>query len=171
MEIANRFTDGEDAYHSKRAHSPEYERSSRECNQRRRSHNKDGCTMHNQVAAGYERRDGEGDEQKNDEYHKKDNYRRDRSKYSNPSAEDILHGPWRVDYAYLDDKRVCNHLMRDCRTFLKLQEAMELSPGAKPGCTTYDRTTTNQGYQIQSSTGYPQSKVYISAMIQHVQKS
>jgi hypothetical protein len=61
--------------------------------------------------------------------------------------------------------------MRDCRTFLKLQEAMELSQGAKLGCTTYDRTTTDQGYQIHSGTGYPQSKVYISAMIQHVPKS
>jgi hypothetical protein len=29
MEIANRFVDGEDAYHSKRARSPEYNRSSR----------------------------------------------------------------------------------------------------------------------------------------------
>jgi hypothetical protein len=61
--------------------------------------------------------------------------------------------------------------MRDCRIFLKLQEAMELSQGAKSGCTTYDRTTTDQGYQIQSGTGYPQSKVYISAMIQPVPKS
>jgi hypothetical protein len=61
--------------------------------------------------------------------------------------------------------------MRNCRTFLKLQEAMELSQGAKSGCTTYDRTTTDQGYQIQNGTGYPQSKVYISAMIQPVPKS
>jgi hypothetical protein len=109
--------------------------------------------MRNQVAAWYERRDGEEDEQKNDEYHKKDNYRQDRSKYSDPSVEDILHGPYRIHYAYLDGKRVSNHLMRDCRTFLKLQEAMELSQGAKPGCTTYDRITTDQGYQIQSGTG------------------
>jgi hypothetical protein len=127
--------------------------------------------MHNQVAAGYERRDGEGDEQKNDEYHKKDNYRRDRTKYSDPLAEDILHGPCHIHYAYLDGKRVSNHLMRDCKMFLKLQEAMELSQGAKLGCTTYDRTTTEQGYQIQSGTGYPQSKVYISAMIQPVPRS
>jgi hypothetical protein len=55
--------------------------------------------------------------------------------------------------------------------FLKLQEAMELSQGEKPGCMTYDRTTTDQGYQIQSGTCYPQSKVYISAMIQPVPKS
>jgi uncharacterized protein YPO0396 len=73
MEIANRFADGVDAYHSKRARSPEYDRSSRQHNQRRRSRNKDDHTMCNQVAAGYERRDGERDE--NEEYHKKDNYR------------------------------------------------------------------------------------------------
>jgi hypothetical protein len=71
MEIANRFTDGEDSYHSKRESSPEYDRSSRQHNQRRRSGNEDGRTMRNQVATGYKRRDGEGDEQENDEYHKK----------------------------------------------------------------------------------------------------
>jgi hypothetical protein len=127
--------------------------------------------MRNQVAAGYKRRDGEGDEQDNDEYHKKVNSGWVRSKYFDPSVEDILHGPCRIHYAYLDGKRLSNHLMRDCRTFLKLQEAMELSQGAKLGCTTYDRTTTDQRYQIQSGTGYPQSKVYISAMIQPVPKS
>jgi hypothetical protein len=61
--------------------------------------------------------------------------------------------------------------MRDCRMFVKLQEAMELSRGAKLGSTAYDDTTTDQGYQIQSGTSYPQSKVYISAMIQPVPKS
>jgi hypothetical protein len=156
MEIANIFVDGEDAYLSKRARLPEYDRSTGQRNQRHRSRNKDGRTMRNQVAAGYERRDGEGDE--NEEHHKKDNYIRDRPKYSDPSVEDILHEPCRIHYAYLDGKRVSNHLMRDCRTFLKLQEAMEPSQGAKPRCTTYDRTTTDQGYPIQSGIGYPQSK-------------
>jgi hypothetical protein len=75
MEIANRFADGEDAYHSKRSRSPEYDRSSKQRNQRCISRNKDGCTMRIQVAAGYERRDREVDEQKNDKYHKKDNYK------------------------------------------------------------------------------------------------
>jgi hypothetical protein len=56
-------------------------------------------------------------------------------------------------------------MMRDCRTFVKLQEAMKLSWEAKLGYTAYDRTTIDQGYQIQSSTGYPQSRVYIFAMI------
>jgi hypothetical protein len=70
--------------------------------------------------------------------------------------KDILHGPYRIHYAYLDDKRVSNHLMRDCRTFLKLQEAMELSQGAKLESTTYDRRTIDQGYQLQRDTCYPQ---------------
>jgi hypothetical protein len=75
IKIANIFADREDAYHSKRAHSLEYDRSSRQRNQRRRSHNKDGRTMCNQVAAGHERRDREEDEQNNEECHKKDHYR------------------------------------------------------------------------------------------------
>jgi hypothetical protein len=55
--------------------------------------------------------------------------------------------------------------------FLRLQEAMELSQGAKQECMPHDRATTDQGYQIQNDIGYPQSKVYISAMIQPFPKS
>jgi hypothetical protein len=122
-----------------------------------------GADLATWTAARYERRDEEGDE--NEEYHNKDNQRRERPKYSDPSAEDILYGLCPIHYAYLDGKRVSNHLMRDCRTFLRLQEAMELSQGGKQGDTTHDRATTDQRYQIQSSTGHPQSKVYISTMI------
>jgi hypothetical protein len=146
MDIANKFAHGEDAYHSKRARSPKYDESSRQSNKRRRSHNEDGHTRRNQVAAGYEKRDEEGD--KNEEYHKKDTHRRERLKYSDPSAVDILHRPCRIHYAYLDGKRVSNHLMTDCKMFLRLQEAMELSQRAKQGDTTHDRVTTDQGYQI-----------------------
>jgi hypothetical protein len=153
MEIANRFADGEDTYNSKRARSPEYDGSSRQRNQRRRSRNEDGRTRHNQVAAGYERGDEEGD--KNRQYHKKDNRGREKPRYPDPSAEDILYGPCHIHYAYLDGKRVSNHLMRDCRTFLRLQEAMELNQGAKQGDTMHDSVTTDQGYQIQSGTGHP----------------
>jgi hypothetical protein len=39
MEVANRFADGEDAYHNKRARSPEHDRSSRYNNQSHRSRN------------------------------------------------------------------------------------------------------------------------------------
>jgi hypothetical protein len=41
MDVANRFTDGEDAYQNKRTRSPEDDRSNRYINQRRRSHNYD----------------------------------------------------------------------------------------------------------------------------------
>jgi hypothetical protein len=61
--------------------------------------------------------------------------------------------------------------MRDCRTFLRLQEAMELSQGAQQGVMTHDRAITYLGYQIQSGTNHPQAKVYISAMIQPIPKS
>jgi hypothetical protein len=85
IEIANRFAYGEDAYHSKRARSPEFNAPGRQCNQRRRSRNKDGRARRNQIAAGYEKRDEEGDE--DEEYHKKDKYMRENPKYSDPSAE------------------------------------------------------------------------------------
>jgi hypothetical protein len=61
--------------------------------------------------------------------------------------------------------------MRDCGTFLRLQEAMELNQGTQRGGTTHDRVTTDQGYQTQSGTSHSQEKVYISAMIEPVTKS
>jgi hypothetical protein len=158
IKIASRFTDGEDAYNNKRARSPEVDR---ENWQRRRSRNEDGHVRRNQVATGYKREDEEGNESR--EYQDKSNHRRDKPKYSDPSAEDMLHGPSRIHYAYLDGKRVSNHLMRDCRTFLRLQDAMELSQGARQGS-----ITICQGYKIQSDVG---SKVHISAMIQPIPKS
>jgi hypothetical protein len=161
IEIASRFTDGEDAYNNKRARSPEVDRASR---QRRRSRNKDNRTRCNQVAAGYERREEEGDESR--EYQGKNNHGREKPKYSGPSAEDMLHGPCRIHYAYLDGKRASNHQMKDCRTFLRLQDALELNQGAHQGS-----TNTNQGYQVQNNARHLESKVYISAMIQPVLKS
>jgi hypothetical protein len=158
IEIASRFADGEDAYNNKRERSPKVDRANR---QRRRSRNKDGRVRRNQVAAGYEKGDEEGN--KSREYQDKSSRRRDKPKYADPSAEDMVHGPCRIHYAYLDGKRVSNHLMRDCRTFLRLQDAMELSQGAHQGS-----VTTGQGYQVQNDAG---SKVYISAMIQPIPKS
>jgi hypothetical protein len=158
IEIASKFTNGEDAYNNKMARWPEVDRVSR---QRRRSRNEDGHVRCNQVTIGYERGDGEGNESR--EYQDKSSRRRDKPKYFDPSVEDMLHGPCRIHYAYLDGKRVSNHLMRDCRTFLRLQDAMELSQGAHQGS-----VTTGQGYQVQNDAG---SKVYISAMIQPIPKS
>jgi hypothetical protein len=89
-----------------------------------------------------------------------------KSRYSGPSAEDMLYGPYRIHYAYLDGERVSNHKMRDCRTFLRLQGAMGSSQGGRQG-----EKHRSQGYQMQRLSKHLESKVYISAMIQPVPKS
>jgi hypothetical protein len=53
MDVANRFTDGEDACNNKRTHSPEDDRGNRYGGQCRRSRNFDNYGSHNQVATGY----------------------------------------------------------------------------------------------------------------------
>jgi hypothetical protein len=121
MEVANRFADGEDAYNNKRGHLPEVDRTSR---QRRRYRNGDSHGRQNQIAAGYDRRNEEGYENK--EFQTRDSRGTEKPKYSSgPSAEDMLYGPCRIHYAYLDGKRVSNHQMKDCRTFVRLQNAMD----------------------------------------------
>jgi hypothetical protein len=35
----------------------------------------------------------------------------------------MLNGPCHIHYAFVDGKRVSRHAMKDCTTFLKLQEA------------------------------------------------
>jgi hypothetical protein len=161
MEVANRFADGENAYNNKRARSPEVDRASR---QRCRSRNKDSHTRQNQTAIGYERRDEEGYGSR--EFQDRNSREKEKPKYSGPSAEGMLHGPCRIHYAYLDGKRVSNHQMKDCRTFLRLQNAMELNQGEHRG-----GTNTSQGYQVQHLARHLVSKVYISIMIQPVPKS
>jgi hypothetical protein len=104
MEVANRFADGEDAYNNKRGRSPEVDRASR---QRRRYCNGDSHARQNQIVVGYERRDEEGYE--NREFQARGNHEVEKPKYSGPSAEDMLYGPYRMHYAYLDGKRVSNH--------------------------------------------------------------
>jgi hypothetical protein len=151
MEVANRFTDGEDAYNNKRGRSPEVDRTSR---QRRRYRNEDGHARRNQIAAGYERRDEEGYESR--EFQGGGNRRAEKPKYSGPSAEDMLHGPYRIHYAYLDGKRVSNQHMKDCRTFLRLQSALDQNKGAHQG-----GKSTSQGYQMQHLAKHLESKVYI----------
>jgi hypothetical protein len=88
MEIASRFADREDTYNNKRASSPEVDKASR---QRRRPRNEDSCTRRNQIAAGYERGNEEGNRSR--EYRGKNSREREKPKYSGPSAEDMLHGP------------------------------------------------------------------------------
>jgi hypothetical protein len=116
METANRFADGEDAYNNKRGHSPEVDKMSR---QRRRYRNGDNHERRNQIAVGYDKRNEEGYE--NIEFPMRDSRGKEKPRYSGPSAEDTLYGPCRIHYAYLDGKRVSNHQMKDCRTFLRLQ--------------------------------------------------
>jgi hypothetical protein len=88
-----------------------------------------------------------------------------------------------MHYAYVDGKRVSNHLMRDYRMFLKLQEAVGFKQAGAQGSIVYGTPpppplpnhgdTTTQG-QVntgsQSNGGYVQSKGHIAAMIQPVPK-
>jgi hypothetical protein len=161
MEVANIFVDREDAYNNKRGRSPEVDKTSR---QRRRYRNGDNHGRRNQIVAGYDRRNEKGHENK--EFQTRDSKVTEKPKYSGPSAEDMLYGPCRIHYAYPDGKRVSNHQMKDCRTFLRLQNAMDSSEGARQG-----GKSMSQGYQMQRLAKQMESKVYISAMIQPVPKS
>jgi hypothetical protein len=155
------WTYQEDAYNNKRGRSPEVYKTSR---QRRRYRNGDNYERRNQIAAGYEGRNEEGFENK--EFQIRDSRGKEKSRYSGPSAEDMIYGPCRIHYAYLDGKRVSNHKMKDCRSFLRLQNAMDSSQGTRQG-----GKSVSQGYQMQRLAKQLESKVYISAMIQPVPKS
>jgi hypothetical protein len=158
MEQANKFTDGEDAYNNKRGLLPEVDRISR---QRRQHRSRDNQGRRNQVAVGYvlEEEEGYGSRRFQAKGVEK-------SKYSGPSAEDMLYGPRRIRYAYLDGKRVSNHQMKDCRTFLRLESAMGSSQEGRQG-----ERHRSQGYQMQRLARNLKSKVYMSGMIQPVPKS
>jgi hypothetical protein len=161
MEEANRFADGEDAYNNKRGRSPEVDRTSR---QRRKHRSRDNCIRQSQVAVGCEEKEEESYE--NRKLQERGSQRAEKPRYSGPSAEDMLHGPCRIHYAYLDGKRVSNHQMKDCRTFLRLQSAMGPTQEGWQG-----EKHMSQGYQAQRLARHLESKVYISAMIQPVSKS
>jgi hypothetical protein len=64
MDIANRFSDGEDACHNKRTRSPEDDRGNRYSNQRQRFCNYDNYGSHSQVAAGYKESNYQGDDRR-----------------------------------------------------------------------------------------------------------
>jgi hypothetical protein len=131
MEVANRFADGEDAYNNKRGRSPEVDRTSR---QRRRYRNRDSHGRRNQITAGYDRRNEEGYENK--EFQSRYNRGTEKPKYSGPTAEDMLYGPCHIHYAYLDGKRVSNHQMKDCRTFLRSTTGRKKHESGIPNATT-----------------------------------
>jgi hypothetical protein len=93
-----------------------------------------------------------------------------------------------MHYAYVDGKRVSRHTVKDCRTFLKLQEAVghKRAEARRQG---YDGNTSSapqanqqvaneaaqgQGQSSQGNEndgGYIPSKGHITAMIQPVPKS
>jgi hypothetical protein len=116
MEQANKFADGEDAYNNKRGRSPEVDIISR---QKKRHRSRDNQGRRNQVATGYVPEEEERYESRRFQAKGEEKLR-----YSGPSAEDMLYGPCRIHYTYLHGKRVSNHQMKDCRTFLRLQSAM-----------------------------------------------
>jgi hypothetical protein len=163
MDIANKFIDGKDTYQNKRTCSPKDDRSHRYSNQKRRPHNYEGYGSQSQVAIGYmDNNDNQGEERRRGGYRSENRdqsgpskpFRPRTSRDYNQSPEDILNGPCHMHYAYVDGKRVSNHLMRYCHSFLKLQEAA----GSKQA------KTRNQGY-----TGTPGTLAYNAPPPPHCQ--
>jgi hypothetical protein len=196
MDIANRFADGEDACHNKRTRSPKDDTRHMYSNQRRRSRNYDNYGSHSQVAAGYKENNYQGDYHRNTGY--RNNSREDLSsnrqfqprgsREYNQSPEDMLNGPCHMHYTYINDKRVSRHTMKDCRTFIKLQETVGYKQaearrqgydGNTNNAPPANQQTANGAAQGQSQPnqgnendgGYIPSKGHISAMIQPVPKS
>jgi hypothetical protein len=123
METANRFADGEDAHNNKRGRSPEVDKTSR---QRRRYRKGDNYGRRNQIAAGYDERSEEGYE--NIEFPTRDSRRKEKPRYSGPSAEDMLYGPCRIHYAYLDGKKSFQPPDEGLQNLLKIAKCHELRP-------------------------------------------
>jgi hypothetical protein len=89
-----------------------------------------------------------------------------------------------MHYSYLDGKKISYHLMQDCRTFFRLQEAVGLKQADTQGSIAYgappppllpnhgDATTQGQFATCsQNNGGYTQSRGHMAAMIQPVPKS
>jgi hypothetical protein len=180
MDVANRFADGEDACNNKRTRSPEDDRRNRYGSQRRRSRNYDNYGSHSQ-----------GSDHRSSGYRSygKDDYKKFPTRESreyNPSPEDMLNGPCHIHSAFVDGKRVSRHAIKDCTTFLKLEEAalnkqiearrqgyegnnkhptsQQGNNGAPQG-----QDQPNQGHDDDE--GYVPSKGHITAMIQPMPKS
>jgi hypothetical protein len=196
MDIANRFADGEDACNNKRTRSPKDDRGNRYSGQRRRSRNYDNYGSHSQVAAGYKDNNYQGDDRRNSGYRsygREDfgNSKRFQSmepREYNPSPDDMLNGLCHIHSAFVVGKRVSRHAMKDCKTFLKLQEAA-VNKQAKAKRQGYEGNTNNTPTMTQQTNngasqgqnqpsqghdnygGYIPSKGHITAMIQSVPKS
>jgi hypothetical protein len=156
IDIANRFADGKDACNNKWTRSLEDDRGNRYGGQRRRFRNYDNYGSHSQVAAGYKENNYQGDDRRNSEY---DSYGREDFSSSkrfqsrepqeyNPSPDDMLNGPCHIHSAFVDGKRVSRHTMKDCKTFLKLQEAA-VNKQAKAKRQGYEGNTNNAPTTIQ----------------------
>jgi hypothetical protein len=130
MDIANRFANGEDACNNKRTRSPEDDRGNIYNSQRRRSRNYDNYGSHSQVAPGYKDNNYQGDDHRNSGYRSygredfgsNKRFQSKGSRYYNPSPDDMLNGSCHIHFAFVDGKRVSRHAMKDCKTFLKLQD-------------------------------------------------
>jgi hypothetical protein len=192
IDVANRFADGEDACNNKCMQSPEDDKGNRYGGQRRRSRNYDNYGSHSQVATGYKDNSYQNNDHKSSGYRSycKEDYKkfhpREFRKY-NPSPEDMLNGPCHIDSAFVDGKRVSRHTIKDCTTFLKLQEAA-LNKQAEAKRQGYEGNTSNAPATQQGNSGAPKgqdqsnqgceddegyvpSKGHITAMIQPVPKS
>jgi hypothetical protein len=63
----------------------------------------------------------------------------------------MLNGPCHMHYTYVDGKRVSRHAMKDCRTFIKLQEAVGYKQ-AKARSQGYGRNLNNAPQANQQTT-------------------
>jgi hypothetical protein len=165
MDIANRFANGEDACNNKRTRSPEDDRGNRYGSQRRRSRNYDNYGSHSQVAAGYKDNSYQGNDRRSSAYRSygKEDYGNSKKfqtkepREYNPSPEDTLNGPCHIHSAFVDGKRVSRHAMKDCTTFLKLQEAA-LNKQAKAKRQGYEGNTSNAPANQQGNNGVTQGQ-------------
>jgi hypothetical protein len=100
----------------------------------------------------------------------------------------MLNGPCHIHFAFVDEKRVSRHAMKDCKTFLKLQEAAgnKQDEARRQG---YEGNTNNTPSSSQQANngaaqgqnqpnqgndndrGYIPSKEHIAAMIHLAPKS
>jgi hypothetical protein len=69
----------------------------------------------------------------------------------------MLNGPYHIYSAFVDGKRVSRHPMKDCTTFLKLQEAA-LNKQAKAKHQRYDKNTSNAPTTQQGNSGAPKTQ-------------
>jgi hypothetical protein len=148
--------------HNKRTRSPEDDRGNRYSGQRRRSRNYDNYGSHSQVAAGYKDNSYQGNDRRSsgyrsygkEDYGSSKKFQTKESREYNPSPEDMLNGPCHIHSAFVDGKRVSRHAMKDCTTFLKLQEAA-LNKQAEAKRQGYKGNTNNASASQQGNNGVP----------------